>query len=139
MLQVYTDGGSRGNPGHSAYGFVVKIDGKTIKDEGGYLGVETNNFAEYTAIIKALKWIATNHEKENIECLMDSLLAASQLSGKYRVKNPKIKSLFLQVKSLENKLGKIVYKHIPRDQNKEADKLVNVALDKIIYGTNILH
>lgn len=134
MIRVFTDGGSRGNPGPSAYGFVVKSGGVNVKEEGGYLGIETNNFAEYTALIRALMWLADNFAGEAIECFMDSQLVASQLNGTYKVKSPKIRLLFDDVKRLEVNFAKIVYKHIPREQNKEADKLVNMALDKNIWN-----
>lgn len=135
MLEVFADGGSRGNPGPSAYGFVVKKDGKTVKEEGGYLGIETNNFAEYTALVKALLYLQSAAKGEEIRVFLDSQLVVSQLSGLYRVKSPKIRELVAKVRELESAFKVVKYQHILRDRNKEADRLVNIALDKELYGT----
>jgi len=131
-VTIFTDGGSRGNPGHSAYGFVIYKNGGKLFSEGSYLGIQTNNFAEYTAVIKALDWIKntlTGASKITLYC--DSLLVASQLSGKYKVKHPVIKQLVRKVKVIESFLPEVNYRHVPREQNKEADSLVNQALDNI--------
>lgn len=135
MLEVFADGGSRGNPGPSAYGFVVKKDGKTVKEEGGYLGIETNNFAEYTALVKALLYLQSAAKGEEIRVFLDSQLVVSQLSGLYRVKSPKIRELVAKVRELESAFKVVKYQHILRDRNKEADRLVNIALDRQLYGT----
>lgn len=132
MLNVFCDGGSRGNPGPAAYGFVIKDNGQVIKREGRTLGVATNNFAEYTALIRALTWLAQNCKGQNLEVKMDSKLVVSQLSGIYKVKDAKIRNLVFEVRTLENQFGQIKYNHIPREQNQEADKLVNQALDSQI-------
>lgn len=128
-MQINCDGGSRGNPGHAAYGFVVKKDGKIVKEGYGYIGIATNNFAEYTALVEALKWLAVNAPGENLEFNLDSQLVVSQLTGLYKVKNAIIKDLVSKVKELEAKFTSISYKHIPREQNRQADALVNMALD----------
>lgn len=128
-MQINCDGGSRGNPGHAAYGFVVKKDGKIIKEGHDYIGIATNNFAEYTALIEALKWLVANAPGENLEFNLDSQLVVSQLTGLYKVKNTDIKVLVSKVKELEVNFKNISYKHIPREKNKEADALVNYALD----------
>ncbi len=130
-MQINCDGGSRGNPGHAAYGFVVKKDGKTIKEGYGYIGIATNNFAEYTALIKALLWLEINAPGDSLEFNLDSQLVVSQLTGLYKIKNTDIKELVIKVKELEKKFKKINYKHVPREQNKEADALVNKALDAL--------
>lgn len=135
MIKVFCDGGSRGNPGHCAFGFVVYREDKIIKEGSGYLGIETNNFAEYTALIKALTWIAAHLPEERLEVSMDSQLVVSQLTGLFKIKNPKIQVLAARVKFLEREVGTISYRHILRGQNKEADRLVNIALDKHQYGT----
>ena len=134
MITVFCDGGSRGNPGHAAYGFVVKDDGKNIKEQGEYIGIATNNVAEYTAIIKALTWLKEYHAKKEIKFFLDSQLAASQLSGIYKIKNAQIREMVITIKGLENEFKQVSYTHIPREQNKEADRQVNLALDKKIYG-----
>ena len=135
MIEVYCDGGARGNPGPAAWGFVIKKDGRTIKEDCGYIGIATNNFAEYTALVKALSYLRKNFEGESAKVYLDSKLAASQLSGEYKIKNLTIAKLVRQVRELEKGLGSIVYTHIPREQNKEADKLVNIALNKNFYGS----
>ncbi|MCR4324693.1 MAG: ribonuclease HI family protein [Candidatus Curtissbacteria bacterium] len=129
MIKIFTDGGARGNPGPAAYGFVVKVDDKTVKKEGGYLGIATNNFAEYTALIKALGWAKKEFEGKDLNVFLDSQLVVYQLSGLYKIKNAKIRELVLEVRGLEASFGKVNYIHIPREKNKEADTQVNIALD----------
>lgn len=128
-MQIFTDGGSRGNPGQAAYGFVIKTDGKIIKRGFGAIGIATNNTAEYTAVIEALKLLESENTKDELNFFIDSLLVVSQLSGKFKVKNAAIRDLVVKVKELETSFKKITYTHIPREQNKEADALVNLALD----------
>lgn len=135
MLKVYCDGGSRNNPGDAAYGFVVEEDGKMVKREGEYIGIATNNVAEYTAIIKALSYLKAHYPKKDVSFFLDSQLAVSQLSGLYKIKNPNIRELVLEIRKLENELGQVSYTHVPRAQNKEADRMVNIALDEKQYGT----
>lgn len=129
MVEVFCDGGSRGNPGPSAYGFVVLKEKNVIKEGSGYLGIETNNFAEYTALIKALEWLSENCPQQVIAAMMDSQLVVSQLSGTYKIKSPKIRALVFKVRQLEPNFIKVSYLHIPREKNQHADSLVNRALD----------
>ena len=127
---IYTDGGSRGNPGRAAYGFVIYKDGEKIYSEGEYLGIQTNNYAEYMAVIKALEWARENvGENLKIKLYCDSLLVASQLSGKFKIKHPAIKQLVRVSKALESYFESIQYFHVFREENKEADAMVNEALD----------
>ena len=135
MIDVFCDGGARGNPGPAAWGFVVKVGGRTVKEDCGYIGIATNNFAEYTALVKALSYLRKNFEGESAKVYLDSKLAVSQISGEYKIKNLNIAKLVKQVGEIEKGLGSIVYTHIPREQNKEADKLVNIALNKNFYGS----
>lgn len=128
-LVIYCDGGARGNPGPAAYGFVVKAGGKIIKQEGRSLGIATNNFAEYTAVISALKWLVQDYKGEDLNFFLDSQLAVSQLAGLYKIKSANIRNLVFEIKTQESKFGQVKYNYIPRDKNKEADKLVNLALD----------
>ena len=130
MLKVYCDGGSRGNPGHADYGFVIWQNGQNIKEEGGYIGIATNNFAEYTAIVKAMSYLAKNYKGQDADFFLDSQLAASQLSGLYKIKNAQIREMIVEIRQLETKLGQVSYTHVPREQNKEADEQVNLALDR---------
>lgn len=131
-LIIFGDGGSRGNPGESAYGFAVYDNqNNLLYSEGKRLGIATNNYAEYSAVINSLRWIlANNKEVESIHFKLDSLLVASQLSGKYKVKHPEIKKLFLTAKALIAQLpAQIIFSHVRREENKVADKLVNDSLD----------
>ena len=133
MIEVFCDGGARGNPGPAAWGFVIKVDGRTIKEDCGYIGIATNNFAEYTALVEALSYLGKNFKSRPARVYLDSKLAVSQLNGEYKIKNLTIAKLVRVVREIEKSLGNIVYNHIPRDHNKEADRLVNVALNKNIY------
>ncbi len=135
ILNIYTDGGSRGNPGPGALGVHIENDqGEVLEKIGKALGVTTNNVAEYSAIIAGLTWAIRNKSLmpnlSKINFFMDSQLAAAQLNGIYKVKNPKIRELFFLIKQKEAEINSpIYYSHIPREQNKKADKLVNMALD----------
>ena len=131
MLKINCDGGSRGNPGPAAYGFVIRDGPNIIKEGSGYIGITTNNVAEYTAVIEALGWLKEKKPKSDINFFLDSQLVVSQLNGIYKVKNAKIRELVFKVHELEAAFGKIIYYHIPREENSDADKLVNMALDKI--------
>ena len=133
MIQIFTDGGARGNPGPAAYGFVVKKDNKTIYQQNGYIGIATNNFAEYTALIEALTWLEKHSKDERLEFFLDSQLVVSQVNGIYKVKNANIRDLVFKVRSLESNFSTIVYNHVPRIKNQEADKQVNIALNR--HGT----
>ncbi|MBI2598803.1 ribonuclease HI family protein [Candidatus Curtissbacteria bacterium] len=131
-ITIFTDGGARGNPGPAAYGFVVKADGKIVKEAGGALGIATNNFAEYTAVIRALEFAKGQFAGRDIKFYMDSNLVAAQLSGLFKVKNASIRDLVFKIRQLESSFGQITYTHVPREKNKEADRLVNEALDEMI-------
>lgn len=130
MINIYCDGGARGNPGPAAYGFVVKVNETIVHKGQGFIGIATNNFAEYTAIIKALSLAKDYYHGQNLRVYLDSQLATFQLSGLYKVKNAQIRQLVVKVRELETNFGQVNYQHVPREQNKEADKLVNQALDK---------
>jgi len=132
---IYTDGGSRGNPGPSAVGVVFCNElGQKIKDYAEVLGEATNNEAEYQAVIigmekfKALfgKKLA---ESTELEIRSDSELMVRQLGGEYKVNEPRIGDLFLKVWNLKLDFKKVSFRLIPRTKNQEADKLVNQALD----------
>ena len=130
---VYTDGGSRGNPGHAAIGILITNEnGKVIYKHGEYIGKKTNNQAEYTALIKALK-NASEHFHGEASCFSDSELMIRQLNGEYKARNPGIKELFLKIKELEENFEKISYTHVRRE-NKNiivVDGIVNKVLDEV--------
>ena len=132
-LVINTDGASRGNPGPASIGFIIKTDsGVILHQEGKAIGEATNNVAEYTAVFKALEYVKKYLSKKpinGISFFLDSMLVVEQLSGRYKIKNNHLKSIFDQVKSLELELGKITYTHVPREQNFIADRLANKALD----------
>lgn len=131
---VYADGAARGNPGPAAAAFVIKSDDGVIWTQiGKFLGRTTNNFAEYSAVLEALKKLKSDFLKYlpgEIEVRVDSQLAARQLSGRYKVKNKVLKVLYDQIKVLEFDLGKVSYKHVPREENFLADRLANKILDE---------
>ena len=134
-LIVHTDGGARGNPGQAAFGVVIETDtGKIIAKLGEPLGVKTNNQAEYGGVIGALEYIKKILKPENqisaIEFYLDSDLIVNQISGKYKIKSPELALLAIKAKSLEKEISiPVIYKQVPREQNKIADKIVNQVLD----------
>lgn len=131
---TFTDGGARGNPGPAACGaYITDVHGKVLKEHGRYLGVQTNNYAEYMAIIDALSHARDMHATE-VEMYMDSELAVKQLKGEYRVKNAGLATLFVQVHNLALGFKKVTYTHVRREKNKEADRLVNEAIDRHLKG-----
>jgi ribonuclease HI/pterin-4a-carbinolamine dehydratase len=128
-LIIYTDGGSRGNPGPSAGGYVIMDENnKIIEDKGIYLGVTTNNQAEYTALKLALEDCLSLGAKE-VAVNMDSLLVINQMKGIFKVKNRDLWPIHDAIKGLASKLDKVSYQHVPREMNKLADAAVNRALD----------
>ena len=128
-LSVYVDGGSRGNPGPAAIGVAIfEGKGKPVKEFNKYIGVATNNIAEYNAVIYGLQE-ALMLKADKIELNLDSELVAEQLKGEYRVKNAALKPLFEQARHLISGFKEVTIKHIPREKNKVADKLVNKAMN----------
>lgn len=134
FINVYTDGGSRGNPGKSACGFAVEQKGKIIKKGSKYLGITTNNVAEYEGVILALVWIISIQQKtvfKNVFFYLDSELIVKQLNGIYKIKNLNLLKLNNKIRKLINCLdSKVIFQHVPREKNKLADGLVNEELDK---------
>jgi len=128
-LSVYVDGGSRGNPGPSGIGVVVLgPKGKRVREFKKYIGITTNNVAEYNAVIYGLQE-ALMERADEVELCLDSELAAQQLLGEYKVKNAAIRPLFEQALHLASGFKKFHITQIKREQNKEADKLVNKAIN----------
>jgi len=130
ILKVFTDGGSKGNPGPSSIGGVGYIDSKKVFEFKKSIGIATNNDAEYKALIEALEKIRGYElgvmRITQIEFYSDSRLMASQVNGFFKVKNGKIKEYILKIRSLEQEINlPIAYHLIPREQNVEADRLVN--------------
>ena len=126
---IYTDGGARGNPGPAATGIVIKDESSAVLAHyGEYLGKQTNNFAEYSAIISALR---KAHElgATEVECIADSKLVVEQLKGNWKVKEPTLQKLFIQAWNLMQQFKKVTLRHTLRNGNKEADAEVNKVLD----------
>lgn len=137
VLNIYTDGGSRGNPGISGYGLVIYEDKqKVLYQEGKFLGVKTNNEAEYSGIIAALEWVKKNKTNYNITQLnffADSQLMIRQLQGLYKVKAPTLLPLYAQVQQLLTQINlPTKYTDVRREFNKLADELANQAMDRRI-------
>jgi ribonuclease HI len=127
---IYTDGGSRGNPGPAGAGGVIMKDSKVIMEISKYLGIQTNNYAEYSALILTLqKAIELNLNNEIIKVYMDSNLIVKQLNGEWKVKHKNIIPLFNSVKQITNSFKNITFTHVYRQHNKLADKLANDAMD----------
>lgn len=133
---IHTDGGSRGNPGPAAIGVVIEREGGGMKKEyGEFIGQATNNEAEYQAVVfalKKLKQLAGKNmsAKSAVEVHADSELLVKQINGEYKVLDEKIKPLFLEIWNLKVDFGGVSFRHIPREENHGADRMVNAALDK---------
>ncbi|HUD05718.1 MAG TPA: ribonuclease HI family protein [Candidatus Saccharimonadales bacterium] len=128
--KIFADGGSRGNPGPSASGFVIlDLQDKLIVERGVYLGVTTNNQAEYQALKLALEE-ALKLNISSVKVYMDSLLVVNQMLGKFKIKNRDLWPIYQSIKAMESSFKDISFTHVPRELNKLADRMVNVALDE---------
>lgn len=127
--KLFTDGGSRGNPGPSALGYVIlDNDDREVKKESEYLGITTNNQAEYQGLVAGLK-DSLDHGVKKLEVYMDSELIIKQLNGEYKVKNQDLLPIYNKAKELAKKFDSIEFSHVPRALNKIADGMVNECLD----------
>jgi ribonuclease HI len=132
---IHTDGGSRGNPGPAAIGVVIRdTDGRVMKSFGKAIGIATNNEAEYQAIVAALQkaksLIGGKKSKETaVDMRMDSQLAARQLAGKYKIEEERLWPHFIKIWNLKTDFACVSFTHVPREENKDADRMVNQALD----------
>jgi ribonuclease HI len=131
---VWTDGGARGNPGPAGYGVVIKDEaGKNVAEIAEYLGETTNNQAEYWGLVTALEKVRdlAGSDEVQVEVRMDSELIVKQMLGLYKVKNEGLKPFYWRIRELIIALGgQVTFTHIPRRENKEADALSNVAMDR---------
>jgi ribonuclease HI len=126
---LFADGGSRGNPGPAASGAVLFDEqGEVVEEIGTYLGVATNNVAEWTGLLQGLK-AALARGVDELAVRLDSELVVKQLSGAYRVKHPGLIPLHAEAKSLLRKFAHVDVRHVPRKQNAAADAVVNQVLD----------
>lgn len=123
-----SDGGARGNPGPAGAGFVIEVDGEVVCRAGRYLGVQTNNVAEYEALVWGLENVVALGHRE-VSVFADSELLVKQLNGEYRVKNQGLKPLFVKALALLRGFDAFEVSHVRREQNKLADELANEAMD----------
>jgi ribonuclease HI len=127
--RLWTDGGARGNPGPAAYAFVLEgEDGEVLDTRGEAIGVATNNVAEYRALVAGLER-AVELGVDELEVVSDSELMVKQMRGEYRVKNEALRGLSLEAARLARRLARVDYRHVTREHNELADRLVNEALD----------
>jgi ribonuclease HI len=130
-LTIYSDGASRSNPGEAGAGVYILQNGRPAAGIARYLGMATNNIAEYTAAIIGLEY-ALKQGATSVKLFADSELLVKQLNGEYRVKNEGLKPLYLRVKELIEKIRRVEVQYISRELNKEADALANKAIDEKI-------
>ncbi len=129
MITAFFDGGARANPGPGGYGvYIVDDAGNVLAELSGSLGITTNNIAEYNGLIAALQW-AVDHGLKQITIKGDSLLIIEQMRGNYKVKNEGLKPLHMRARLLVMQVGDVRLEHVPREKNKEADRLSNVGMD----------
>lgn len=129
-LIAHTDGGARGNPGPSGYGVVIHDSAENkLATWSQYLGCQTNNYAEYQALIAALEY-ALEHGPNALKVISDSELIVRQIKGIYRVKDPSLRKLYERASKLISQLDWFTIEHVLRDHNREADELANQAMDK---------
>jgi len=138
-VQLYADGGSRGNPGPSASGFVVlDMSGKVLHEDGVYLGITTNNQAEYLALKLGLECALSKFHARDVHVYMDSMLVINQMKGVFKVRNRDLWPVHDAIKEMLPKFEKISFDQVPRELNKLADAQVNKCLDAE-QGTNAQH
>jgi len=133
-LKIYSDGASRGNPGPAAAAIkIVDESGATVKRFSKFLGNRTNNEAEYEALIIALE-LARDFTDGYVQCFLDSELVVKQLNGEYRVRNPRLESLWLKVRELQQRFHRVSFSHVSRANKdiEEVDKLANRVLDRVL-------
>ena len=131
MLKIYSDGGSRGNPGPSAYAIVVTENGKIIHEHSEFLGIHTNNYAEYRGLIAGLSF-AANYGAREVEFVMDSQLVIRQMNGEYKVKSPDMLELYKDAKALASLIPSVKFSNVRRSELliPRADALLNEEMDR---------
>lgn len=139
-IVVFTDGGSRGNPGEAAIGVYIET---LNKEYGECIGIKTNNDAEYGAIVFAIRKVRTLIGKEkakkvHLDLYMDSELAVRQLNHIYKIKEERIQKMFMEIWNDRLDFGKVTFTHVQREQNKRADAMVNIALDGQVRQESLL-
>lgn len=135
MIRAYIDGGARGNPGPAGYGVRIEdADGTLIAELYAPLGIATNNVAEYSGLLAALKW-AVDHEARRLHIRSDSELLVKQMRGEYKIKNAGLQPLAARARLLAMELDEVTFEHVRRELNKEADRLSNLAMDMAEAGS----
>ena len=130
FLTINVDGGARGNPGPAGWGVIVRdAAGETVTELSGALPYATNNIAEYQGLISGLEWCLQSGAKE-VQVRCDSLLLVQQMKGVYKVKNVGLKSMHARARLLAHEIGRVLYEHVRRELNQDADRLANVAMDQ---------
>jgi len=127
------DGGSRGNPGPAGYGVRIEQEDGTVVELKEAIGLATNNVAEYSGLIAALRWAAA-HGISKLHVRADSDLLVKQMRGEYRVKSPGLQPLVEQARALARQIGDVSFEHVRREFNKDADRLANEAMDEAAAG-----
>ncbi len=132
---IYGDGGSRGNPGPAGSGAIIRNEaGETVATVSEFLGVTTNNVAEYTAVLRALETLAAMLESKakdaEVHVRMDSMLVIRQMKGEWKIKHPNMKPLAARVAELVRLFGSVSFEHVYREHNADADQLANEAMDR---------
>ena len=135
VYTIYTDGGSRKNPGPAAAGYTIEGEGMRRVEHGEYLGVTTNNVAEYSAAILALNKLksligAERASAAHVRVMADSELLVRQVNGEYKVKDAELKKLFVDLYNARQDFAKVTFTHVRREANTDADRMVNEALDR---------
>jgi probable phosphoglycerate mutase len=130
LLVVEADGGSRGNPGPAGFGALVRSEGVVVAERFEAIGTATNNVAEYRGLIAGLEAALELDPTAEVEVRMDSKLVVEQMSGRWKIKHPDMKPLALQAQALARQFPRISYLWVPREQNKDADRLANEAMDR---------
>ena len=130
-LVIYSDGGSRGNPGKSAYAIVVTQDGKVVHEHTEFLGINTNNYAEYRGLIAGITK-ALEMKADSVEFVMDSELVIKQMRGEYKVKSPNIMELHKDAMALSSLIPDVTFTHVKRENRfvSRADSLLNAEMDR---------
>jgi len=127
---AHVDGGARGNPGPAGYGVVLRdAAGSKIAELSHYLGLRTNNFAEYSGLIAALEW-AQQKDLRALKVISDSELMVRQITGQYKVRSPELKPLYERARFLIRSFDSFKIEHARREKNKDADRLANLAIDE---------
>jgi probable phosphoglycerate mutase len=126
---AHVDGGARGNPGPAGYGVRITRNDGSIVDLKESIGIATNNVAEYNGLLAALRW-AADAGVQTLYVKADSELMVKQMLGEYRVKNPGLQPLYEEARRLAGRIGQVRFEHVRREENRDADRLANEAMDE---------